>query len=73
MCKDFHDLINSIQQRAPSIFGWATITLGISPHSSFDFFRNADFVHIVKTKIQTQKIGEAMEHTSEGILHSCKL
>jgi len=26
-----------IQQRAPPIFGRAAITLGIGPHSSFDF------------------------------------
>jgi len=32
----FHGLI-SIQQRAPRTFGWAAITLGIGPHSSFVF------------------------------------
>jgi len=27
--------ITEVSQRAPTIFGWAAITLGISPHSSF--------------------------------------
>jgi len=31
----FHNLINSIQQRALCTFGWAAITLGIGPHSSY--------------------------------------
>ena len=31
----FRDLVNSIQQKPPRTFGWAAITLGIGPHSSF--------------------------------------
>ena len=30
--------ITELLQRAPPIFGWAAIMLGISPHSSFSFF-----------------------------------
>jgi len=28
--------ITELSQRAPPIFGWAAITLGIGPHSSFE-------------------------------------
>jgi len=30
--------ITELSQRAPPIFGWAAITLGIGPHSSFFLF-----------------------------------
>jgi len=45
--------ITELSQRAPPIFGWAAITLGIGPHSSYigwlwrNFFISAVFRHVV--------------------------
>ena len=37
--------ITELSQRAPPIFGWAAITLGIGPHSSVSFYLG--HVHVI--------------------------
>jgi len=36
--RDKRDGIMELLQKAPPIFGWAAITLGIGPHSSYYYF-----------------------------------
>jgi len=43
--------ITELLQRAPLIFGWAAITLGIGPHSSFLFLFSAQKTRIVGRKL----------------------
>ena len=48
-----------VEQRAPPMFGRATITLGIGPHSSFSYYATIVWwINIIKFKIQkNQKLG----------------
>jgi len=64
--------ITELSQRAPPIFGWAAITLGIGQHSTFDYvttykthYLNPTYPHDIKT---LPKRGSVKRKRGEAIL-----